>query len=142
MDGPIVAGTDGSESATKALLTALRLAASFGQELVVVSAYRPAPTGGAGLPDEFAHLLTPLSQVEAVLEDAAFRARAAGVKATTRAVEGDAAAAILSVAEEYEADLIVIGNKGIGSVKRFVLGNVPSKVVHNATCSTHIVHTS
>jgi nucleotide-binding universal stress UspA family protein len=141
MDGPIVAGTDGSESATKALLTALRLAASFGQELVVVSAYRPAPTG-AGLPDEFAHLLTPLSQVEAVLEDAASRARAAGVKATTRAVEGDAAAAILSAAEEYEADLIVIGNKGIGSVKRFVLGNVPSKVVHNASCSTHIVHTS
>jgi nucleotide-binding universal stress UspA family protein len=141
MDGPIVAGTDGSESATKALLTALRLAASFDQELVVVSAYRRAPTG-AGLPDEFAHLLTPLSQVEAVLEDAASRARAAGVKATTRAVEGDAAAAILSVAEEYEADLIVIGNKGIGSVKRFVLGNVPSKVVHNASCSTHIVHTS
>lgn len=123
-------------------MTALRLANAFGQQLVVVSAYRPAPTTSTGLPDEFAHLLTPLSQVEAVLEDAAFRARTAGVNATTRAVEGDAAAAILAVAEEVEADLIVIGNKGIGSVKRFVLGNVPSKVVHNASCSTHIVHTS
>jgi nucleotide-binding universal stress UspA family protein len=64
------------------------------------------------------------------------------VKASTRAVQGDPADAILDVADEISADLIVIGNKGIGSVKRFVLGNVPSKIVHNASCSTHIVHTT
>jgi nucleotide-binding universal stress UspA family protein len=142
MDGPIVVGTDGSDTATTALNAAIRLASAFDEELVIVSAYRMSSNLPSSVPAEFADLLTPLSRVESVLDDAASRARAAGVKASTRAVQGDPADAILDVADEISADLIVIGNKGIGSVKRFVLGNVPSKIVHNASCSTHIVHTT
>ncbi len=142
MDGPIVTGTDGSDSATKALSAAIKLAGAFDQQLLIVSAYRPTGQAPGNVPAEFVDLLTPLSKVESLLEDAASRARTAGVKVTTRAVQGDAADAILEAADEIGADLIVIGNKGIGSVKRFVLGNVPSKIVHNASCSTHIVHTT
>ena len=57
-------------------------------------------------------------------------------------VAGPPAEAILDTAELVGAGLIVIGNRGIGSVRRFVLGNVPSKVVHNASCSTYVVHTT
>ena len=79
------------------------------------------------------------SQVDAILADVGSRAHHVGVKAETHAVTGDAANAIISLAEELDAGLIVVGNKGLGSMRRFVLGNVPSKVVHHSPCSTHIV---
>ena len=142
MKGPIVVGTDGSETATEAATTAIALADAFKQELHVVSAYRPAPGAGADLPPEFAGLVSSSSRVDGILEDICSRARARQLKVVPHAVVGDAADAILTVAEAVNADLIVVGNKGIGSVKRFMLGNVPSKVVHNAPCSTHVVHTT
>ena len=61
---------------------------------------------------------------------------------TVRSIAGDPADVLLGVAEELDAAVIVVGNKGIGSLKRFVLGNVPSKVVHHAPCSIFIVHTT
>ena len=67
---------------------------------------------------------------------------AAGKRAVAVIETGDPAHRTLQLAEEREADLIVVGNKGLGSVKRFLLGNVPSKVVHNSPCSTHVVHTA
>ena len=54
---------------------------------------------------------------------------------------GDAADAILDVAEEQRADLIVVGNKGMTGAKRFLLGSVPNKVSHHAPCSVLIVRT-
>lgn len=141
MHGPIVVGTDGSETAAKALAVAIDMAAKYSQELHVISAYRPL-TRVASVPAEFADVVTPMSKVESVLADAASRARAAGVKVTTTAVQGDPADALLDTAEKIGADTIIVGNKGIGSVKRFVLGNVPAKIVHNSPCSTYIVHTT
>ena len=142
MNGPIVVGTDGSGTATAAVLAAIDLAKAFDQPLHILSAYRPVPTSGGDLPPEFAHSLNSRSQVDSILADVGSRAHAVGVKAETHAVTGDAANAILALAEDINAGLIVVGNKGLGSLKRFVLGNVPSKVVHNSPCSIHIVHTT
>lgn len=142
MNGPIVAGTDGSPTATKAVTEAIKLAKAFDQPLHIVSAYRPHDVDGSGLPAEFRGAVTPRSNVDSILEDIGSRARQAGVKAELHAVAGDAPDAILEVAERVGADLIVIGNKGIGSAKRFLLGNVPSKIVHHAPCSTQVVHTT
>jgi nucleotide-binding universal stress UspA family protein len=64
------------------------------------------------------------------------------VKAEPHAVTGDAADAILDLADQLRAGVIVVGNKGISSVRRYVLGNVPSKVVHHAPCSTFVVQTT
>jgi protein-tyrosine phosphatase len=50
--------------------------------------------------------------------------------------------AILDVAEEQDADLIVIGNKGMTGAKRFLLGSVPNKVSHHAPCSVLIIRTT
>jgi nucleotide-binding universal stress UspA family protein len=64
------------------------------------------------------------------------------VKVDTFAREGDAADAILDVAEETNADLIVVGNKGMTGTKRFLLGSVPNKVSHHAPCSVLIIRTT
>jgi len=50
--------------------------------------------------------------------------------------------AILDVAEEQEADLVVVGNKGMTGAKRFLLGSVPNKVSHHAPCSVLIIRTT
>ena len=64
------------------------------------------------------------------------------MKVDTFAREGDAADAILDVAEETNADLIVVGNKGMTGTKRFLLGSVPNKVSHHAPCSVLIIRTT
>jgi nucleotide-binding universal stress UspA family protein len=68
-------------------------------------------------------------------------AREAGVEVDVYARQGDPAYALLDVAEEREADLIVVGNKGMGGAKRFLLGSVPNKVSHHAPCSVLIIRT-
>ena len=57
-------------------------------------------------------------------------------------MEGDPADAILDVAEQVNADLIVVGNKGMTGAKRFLLGSVPNKVSHHAPCSVIIIRTT
>ncbi|HEX9504371.1 MAG TPA: universal stress protein, partial [Acidimicrobiia bacterium] len=64
-----------------------------------------------------------------------------GVKCKTHGVAEDAADAIMEIAENEGADLIVIGNRGLSSAKRFLLGNVPNKITHHAPCSVLIVDT-
>ncbi|MCU1360595.1 MAG: universal stress protein [Ilumatobacteraceae bacterium] len=141
MNGPIVVGTDGSPTAEVAVAMATTLASTFGQPLHIVSAYRPQQANGRGITAELATTITPHSWVESVLADAASRARIAGVDAVTHAQVGGAADALLEVAAQVNADLIVVGNRGIDSKSRFILGNVPSRVVHHAPCSTFVVKT-
>ena len=82
------------------------------------------------------------SDVEATLSDASDQIKEAGVKVETFSREGDPADAILDVAEEQGADLIVVGNKGMTGAKRFLLGSVPNKVSHHAPCSVMIIRTT
>ena len=142
VNGPIVVGTDGSETATKAVLEAIQLAKAFDAQLHIVSAYKPISVSASDIPAEFADSVNSRSHVDAILDDMRSRANGAKVQVEVHAVTGDPADAILSLAEDVNADLIVVGNKGLGSVKRFILGNVPSKIVHNSPCSTHVVHTA
>jgi nucleotide-binding universal stress UspA family protein len=143
----IVVGTDGSETAGKAVLQATELARQVGASISLVSAYEP--VSGKRLRDEkrevpkdMEWMVNPREDVEATLKDAAEEVERAGVKADTFAREGDAADAILDVAEETHADLIVVGNKGMTGTKRFLLGSVPNKVSHHAPCSVLIIRTT
>ena len=83
-----------------------------------------------------------LEAVDILRRAAADGVGGAGVKVETFAREGDAADAILDVAEEQHADLIVVGNKGMTGAKRFLLGSVPNKVSHHAPCSVLIIRTT
>ena len=143
VNGPIVVGTDGSETAAVAVRTATALAKSFGQPLHIVCAYN-VPVAADGLALSAGVSTTAAidgSWIEDVLSGAAAEARELGVEVRTHSRSGNAAEAILDVADEVNADLIVVGNRGIGSKSRFILGNVPSRVVHHATCSTYVVNT-
>jgi nucleotide-binding universal stress UspA family protein len=142
MGDTIVVGTDGSASAGVAVDEAVRLAAALGGELHIVSAYRAMRMSASSLPNEFAGAISSAARVDAVLEEAAARARVGDVSATLHAVEDDPADALLTVVENVNATMLVVGNKGLNSVKRFVLGSVPSKVIHHAPCTVHIVHTT
>ena len=143
----IVVGTDGSETASDAVRQAVALADALGASVELVSAYEP--VSGQRLaeerrstPDEMQWAISPREDVDATLEAAAKIARDASVPVSVYAREGDPADAILDVAEEQNADLIVVGNKGMTGAKRFLLGSVPNKVSHHAPCSVLIIRTT
>jgi nucleotide-binding universal stress UspA family protein len=143
----IVVGTDGSDTATQAVRQAVDLARSIGAKLELVSAYEPVPAQRLReerreAPEDLQWAINEREDVDTTLEAAAEVARGAGVDADVYARQGDPADAILDVAEEREADLIVVGNKGMTGAKRFLLGSVPNKVSHHAPCSVLIIRTT
>jgi nucleotide-binding universal stress UspA family protein len=147
MFGSIVVGTDGSETAKEAVRQATELAKSLGAALYVVSAYEPVPESRLrserqDAPDDLQWSINPREDVEATLNTAADQIKEDGVKVEVFPREGDPADAILDVAEEQNADLIVVGNKGMTGAKRFLLGSVPNKVSHHAPCSVLIIRTT
>jgi nucleotide-binding universal stress UspA family protein len=147
MFGSIVVGTDGSATATEAVRQAGELARSVGAKVYLVSAYEPVPEGRLRderqqVPPDLQWMVNPREDVESTLEQSAGTLADSGIDVETMALEGDPADAILDVAEEKEADLIVVGNKGMTGAKRFLLGSVPNKVSHHAPCSVMIIRTT
>jgi nucleotide-binding universal stress UspA family protein len=143
----IVVGTDGSETAGEAVSQAIDLAKLSGATLSIVSAYAPVSkkrSAGEQLeaPADVQYELGPREDINLVLDSAAATAKKEGIEAQTHPVEGDPAEAILTVAEQTNADLIVVGNKGMAGARRFLLGSVPNKVSHHAPCSVIIVRTT
>jgi nucleotide-binding universal stress UspA family protein len=145
--GSLVVGTDGSQTAGEAVRQAAELAQRLDATVHVVSAYEPVPEGRLReerqqVPEDLQWMVNPREDVNATLESAAQRLEESGVQVHTHAREGDPADAILDVAEEQGADLIVVGNKGMTGAKRFLLGSVPNKVSHHAPCSVMIIRTT
>lgn len=154
----IVVGTDGSETAAEAVRHAQELAVASGAALEIVSAYKAGeasdpsaaydPTVQEGsemthAPSDVARPVGARQDVSLILDAAAAHAASAGIEGvTTHAREGDPAQAILTVAEETGADLIVVGNRGMTGASRFLLGSVPDKISHHAPCSVYVVRTS
>jgi nucleotide-binding universal stress UspA family protein len=138
----IVVGTDGSERAGVAVKAAMALAKVSGAELHAVNVVHPAVTVG------FADSRAQQDQVNTMREEAeALRSRllaeaeAEGVSLKVHNPGGDAAKALLGTAENVSADLVVVGNRGMSGVKRFVQGSVPNTVAHNCHCDVLIVET-
>jgi nucleotide-binding universal stress UspA family protein len=147
MFGSIVVGTDGSETASEAVKQATELAKAVGAKIHLVSAFEP--VGNQRLreerqqvPEDMSWMVNQREDVDATLRDAAEKIKDDGVDVETYARQGDPADAILDVAEEKNADLIVVGNKGMSGAKRFLLGSVPNKVSHHAPCSVMIIRTT
>ena len=143
----IVVGTDGSSTAGEAVREAIELAKELGAAVELVSAYEPVSNQrlreeARQVPPDMQWMVNPREDVDATLREAAEQAQGSGVAVNTYAREGDPADAILDVAEERRADLIVVGNKGMTGAKRFLLGSVPNKVSHHAPCSVLIIRTT
>jgi nucleotide-binding universal stress UspA family protein len=148
MFGRIVVGTDGSDTAGEAVRQATELAKLSGARLDIVSAFEPIPQQrirqeAREAPGDVQYEISPREDVNLILDNASGVAKKEGVEELqTHAREGDPADAILDVAEEIKADLIVVGNKGMTGARRFLLGSVPNKVSHHAPCSVIIVRTT
>ena len=148
MFGSILVGTDGSDTARTAVRYAIDVARQFGARLMIVSAYEPVASltlgeGQREIPAEVNWQVGPREEILATLQEAVGEANSVGVTdVETFARQGDAADAILDVAEEQRCDLIVVGNKGMTGAKRFLLGSVPNKISHHAPCSVLIVRTT
>jgi nucleotide-binding universal stress UspA family protein len=147
MFGSIVVGTDGSPTAGEAVRQATELAKATSSSIDLVSAYEPVASSRlreeqSQAPKDVEWMVNPREDVDATLRDAADTVREAGVEVQTFGREGDPADAILDVAEERNAGLIVVGNKGMTGAKRFLLGSVPNKISHHAPCSVLIIRTA
>lgn len=158
----ILVGTDGSPTATQAVDTASDLSNALGIRPLIVCAYEP-PTeqelkqmkadpndaidqwksGGvtAGVPEEFRWRIAGAAQAEDVLERAQEHAAKRGVDAEVRAVQGSPAEALITMAEEGDVDLIVVGSVGMSGAQRFKLGNVPNRISHHAPTDVLILKT-
>ncbi len=139
----IAVGTDGSETAAKAVDFAIDMAEKYGSRLVVISSYAPVPEDRLAkeqrdAPQEIVWSINPMEDVEATIKHVEERARERGVKTFAEARQGDPAEVICSVAAEQGADVLVVGSKGM---HRRVLGSVPNTVSHRAPCSVVIVKT-
>ena len=142
MSESIVVGTDGSETAKRAVAEAARLARALGAEVHIVSAYDPRPSALSALSGEFAN--PPEGDgdaLEAMLAAAAAAVRGEDLPVKTHARGGSPADALVEVAAAVGASMIVVGNQGMHGAKR-VLGSVPNTVSHKARCNVLIVSTT
>jgi nucleotide-binding universal stress UspA family protein len=144
MGEAIVVGTDGSDTANLAIEEAARISKALGAELHVVSAFEPVRGARiSGAPDAAAKIWAPLpdSEVEEILSDAATKLKGQGMAVKTHAIQRQPADALLEVAADVGATMIVVGSKGMHGVERLKLGNVPNQVSHKARCNVLIVST-
>jgi nucleotide-binding universal stress UspA family protein len=136
----IVVGTDWSDTAEVALTKAIELTRGEAAQLHVVTASpsSPPPAAGASAGASAARSLGPGFQADVVLEQTLERLGASDLEVRQHTLTAEPGDAILAVAEQVGADLIVVGNKGM---HRRVLGSIPNTVSHRASCDVLIVQT-
>jgi ubiquinone biosynthesis protein len=134
----ILVATDRSNTASKAVDWAASMAQNYEAELLLLQVI---------IPEDGAQPETGTAEAAAVadalpgLKDMA--AQLAGTRGLARVtVDPDPARAIVQVADEEGVDVVVVGNLGMSGRKKFLLGNVPNRVSHNARCTVIIVNTA
>ncbi|HEB88885.1 MAG TPA: universal stress protein [Deltaproteobacteria bacterium] len=136
----ILVATDFSEPAARAIETAVEFAKKFNAKLIVLHAYKveipmasPMVAGGYVLPDGFFEQLGQHARTR--VEETASEIRTRGVDAVGIAVEQSPALAIVDEAKEQNADLIIMGTRGLTGIKHVALGSVAERVVRTAPCA-------
>jgi nucleotide-binding universal stress UspA family protein len=120
----ILVGTDGSKTAARAVDRAVDVALASGASLTILSAGRA-------------------DKAQKVVDAEAARVASRGADVTTAVVDDDAVAGLVTTARDGRYDLLVMGNRGMTGVTRFLrLGSVPNKVTHQLPCSLLIVKTT
>ena len=143
----VLCGTDGSESSFRAVDRAAAVARDAGALLLLATAYRPMSTrvlqdAQDSLGGE-AYKVAGSTPAEDVLRAATERALQTGpVKVETAAVQGDPVDALIDLANNRGADLVVVGNRGLNSLAGRLLGSVPANISHRSVCDVLIVHTT
>src|SRR5689334_434331 len=143
----VVVGTDGSDTAGKAVQAAAELAAAMHVPLAVVVAFHPISAREqawitAGLGDT-KYRVTGTDHAQQVLDaGVATAGETDGVTVAGHLIEGDAVTALLSITDSQGPALLVVGNRGMNTLSGRLLGSVPSDVAYRAQCDVLIVHTT
>ncbi|MEE2854217.1 MAG: universal stress protein [Actinomycetota bacterium] len=140
----VVVGTDGSDSSMRAVEKAAQIAGEDAK-LIVASAYLPQheDARAADALREESYKVSGTAPIYAILRDAKDRAHAAGAKnIDERPVVGAPVDALVQLAEEEQADLLVVGNVGLSTIAGRLLGSVPANVSRRAKTDVLIVHTT
>lgn len=136
----VAVGTDGSATAERAVTEAAGIARRFGAKLVLLSVFESGESAVAENRDiELQWATNSAARVRSHLDQVEGRLRGDGFDCETRVDQGDPADVLVRLAAECNADLLVIGNKGM---QRRVLGSVPNGVTHKAQCSVLVVKTT
>lgn len=155
----VIVGTDGSASSMRAVERAGAFAAQENAKLIVATAHFPSvEKGGWARPPSHDHVTDPRAAdvlgregyrmhgdaaVYEILHEARDRAKAAGAQdVEERAIVGAAVDALVKLANDVKADLLVVGDVGLDSVAGRLLGSVPADVARKAKVDILIVHTA
>jgi nucleotide-binding universal stress UspA family protein len=140
----VVVGTDGSDSSFRAVDRAAQIAGADAR-LIIASAYLPQPddTRAADALGEESYKVSGTAPIYAILQDAKERAHIAGAKnVEERSIVGAPVDALVKLAEDENADLLVVGNVGLSTIAGRLLGSVPANVSRRAKVDVLIVHTT
>src|ERR1700739_1100242 len=138
----VVVGTDGSDSSFRAVDRAAHIAGADAK-WIIASAYLPHAddTRAADALREESYKVSGTAPIYAILQDAKERAHAAGRKnVDERPIVGAPVDALVKLAEDEKADLLVVGNVGLSTIAGRLLGSVPANVSRRATLDVLIVH--
>lgn len=141
----ILVGTDGSDSSLRAVEKAGQIAAGSGATVVVATAYFPQGDDqrAADVLKDEGYKMAGNAPIYAILREAKERAQQAGAKSVEeKAVVGAPVDALVELAEEVKADLLVVGNVGLSTIAGRLLGSVPANVARRSKTDVLIVHTT
>jgi nucleotide-binding universal stress UspA family protein len=140
----VVVGTDGSDSSLRAVERAGAIAGADAK-LIVASAYLPQDDDARAadaLKGE-SYKVQGAAPIYAILKEAKDRAHAAGAKnVEERSIVGAPVDALVGLAEDVDADLLVVGNVGLSTIAGRLLGSVPANVSRRSKVDVLIVHTT
>lgn len=140
----VVVGTDGSDSSFRAVDRAAQIAGD-NAKLIIASAYLPQheDTRAADALRDESYKVSGTAPIYAILQDAKERAHNAGAKnVEDRSIVGAPVDALVKLAEDEKADLLVVGNVGLSTIAGRLLGSVPANVSRRAKVDVLIVHTT
>ena len=141
----VVVGTDGSDSSLRAVDRAGQIAAGSNAKLIVATAYFPQSEDqrAADVLKEEGYKMAGNAPIYAILREATDRAKSAGAtEIEERPVVGAPVDALVELAEDVQADLLVVGNVGLSTIAGRLLGSVPANVARRSQVDVLIVHTS
>jgi nucleotide-binding universal stress UspA family protein len=137
-----VVGADDSPTAAEAVQKAIALVQLTAGKLHIVTAYKPQRFSSSDTEvDKYLKSLGSDALAQSLLEELTGVAKTAGIQAEAHALTRAPADAICEVAAQVNADLIVVGNKGMQGMRR-ALGSVPNSVAHQAPCDVLIAFTT
>lgn len=136
----ILVPVDGSENSNKAINYAIDIAKKYSGTIHLIHVVRSAATLTVAPAEVFLDITQQLIESgKGILKESQAKIKESGIEVSTEILQGHPGSQIVQFAEKIEADIIIMGSRGLGMVARFVLGSTSDYVSDNAKCPVLIV---